>query len=78
MKLHGHISTAALLLGAILSVGVSTGHAEQAQPERVDVGVYLVDISNVDQTKCTYTANFYIWFRWRGKVDPRNFEIMNG
>ena len=28
--------------------------------------------------KGTYNADFYIWFAWSGRVNPRNFEVVNG
>ena len=62
------------LLGAMCE----TYPADSATPQEVDVGIYLLDIYDVDMAKCTYSADFYIWFRWHGDVDPRQFEIMNG
>ncbi|HTZ39619.1 MAG TPA: hypothetical protein VMB77_05660 [Syntrophales bacterium] len=49
-----------------------------AKPVPVTVGVYLTDIYDVDVKKGTYNADFYIWFSWSGKVNPRNFEVVNG
>jgi len=68
---------ASVLMG-VLTMICGTQVANAATPQQVDVGIYLLDIYDVDLAKCTYAADFYLWFRWRGDVDPREFEIMNG
>ena len=62
-----------LLPGSLLAK-----EAPAKKPVPVTVGIYLTDIYDVDIKKGTYTADFYIWFLWSGKVNPRNFEIVNG
>lgn len=67
------------LCAIIFLAFVGNSHAAQpAAPQKVTAGVYVMDIYNLDSRKCTYTMDFYIWFRWQGDVNPRNFEIMNG
>jgi len=70
------VVTSALM--GVLSASDDAHAAEVATPEQVAVGIYLLGIYDVDLVKCTYSADFYIWFRWQGDVDPREFEIMNG
>ncbi|MGD0275296.1 MAG: hypothetical protein ABSB79_04435, partial [Syntrophales bacterium] len=48
------------------------------KPAKVTVGLYIMDVYDLDIRKGTYTVDFYIWFKWKGDVNPRNFEIMNG
>ena len=44
----------------------------------VHVGIFLNDIINVDLKTNTYTADFYLWFRWQGEHDPsETFEFVN-
>jgi len=43
----------------------------------VYVGFTVNDISNVDKQKETATLDMSIWFRYRGKFDPQDLEILN-
>jgi len=48
-------------------------------PQKVYVGYYLNRVVNLDLKQNTYWMDFYIWFRWKGPLDPtESFEIMNG
>lgn len=49
-----------------------------AQPERVWMGMYVVDLSDFDLKSGTYAGDFYLWVRWSGPRDPTRFEVMNG
>lgn len=58
-------------------------HADQAAEKRkaphfVDIGIYLLDVYDLDLKNSSYVADFYIWLRWKGELDPRKFELMNG
>jgi hypothetical protein len=44
--------------------------AAAASPQRVEVGLYLSNVNDIDLVAGTYTADFYMWFRWKGKLDP--------
>jgi hypothetical protein len=47
-------------------------------PQKVQVGFYLNRVVNLDLKQNTYWMDFYIWFRWKGKIDPtESFEFMN-
>jgi hypothetical protein len=50
------------------------------RPVDVRVGVTLNRISEVDAKEAGWTADFYLWFLWRGEgVDPgKNFQLENG
>jgi hypothetical protein len=64
---------------ALLCPSAATAKESTARkPVPVTVGIYLTDIYDVEVKKGTYTADFYIWFSWSGKINPRNFEIVNG
>ena len=49
-----------------------------AQPQRVWMGMYVVDLNGFDLKTGTYNADFYLWVRWSGPRDPTHFEVMNG
>lgn len=52
--------------------------APKGPPEQVDVGVYLHHVPTIDLKTNTYLADFYLWFHWRGKLDPtKSFEFTN-
>jgi hypothetical protein len=47
-------------------------------PQRVTIGIYLKDVPDIDVKTNTYLADFYLWFRWKGKLDPtKTFEFTN-
>lgn len=60
--------------------GASEEGAEGASegPSHVTVGLYLHHVPELDLRSSSYLADFYLWFLWRGEVDPtENFEITN-
>jgi hypothetical protein len=67
-----------LALALLLIPGASFGDEPRKAAVPVTVGIYVTDIYDVDLKKSTYTADFYIWFQWKGTVNPRRFEIING
>jgi hypothetical protein len=56
----------------------TTPATQQAGPQITYVGIYINDIHGLDLKDSAYTVDFYIWFRWRGNIDPSNFEFLNG
>jgi len=50
----------------------------QAAPEKVNVSLYLLDISRYDVKTGEFTADFYLDFRCDANCSPGNFEFMNG
>lgn len=49
-----------------------------AAPQEVKVGLYLSNVNDIDLVAGTYTADFYVWFRWKGDIDPtEKFEFKN-
>lgn len=47
-------------------------------PQKVYVGFYLNRVVNLDLKQNTYWMDFYIWFRWKGPIDPtESYELMN-
>jgi hypothetical protein len=62
-----------ILLGAAVA-----GLGAEPAPETVRVGLYLLDLYGLQSGGDTYTADFFLWFRWEGDLDPSQFEILNG
>ncbi|MBI4859891.1 MAG: hypothetical protein HY815_06460, partial [Candidatus Riflebacteria bacterium] len=48
------------------------------QPQIVTVGVYLQNVNDIDVKSSIFMLDFYIWFRWKGPIDPSaSFEFTN-
>ncbi|HET7461430.1 MAG TPA: hypothetical protein VFJ82_09275 [Longimicrobium sp.] len=75
------LATATFRALALLAALFLPSHASAqpgTQPQRVLMGMYVVDVSEFDLKSGTYSADFYLWARWNGPLDPTNFEVMNG
>lgn len=46
--------------------------------EVVYTGIDINKISRVDQSRSSFTADFYLWFRYAGNVDPTTIQFPNG
>jgi hypothetical protein len=47
-------------------------------PQHVTVGMYLHHVMQVDLRTNSFLADFYVWFRWKGDIDPtKTFEFRN-
>ncbi len=51
----------------------------QAAPEKVSVGVYVQNVQRVDLGNNSFSADFYVWLRWRNPdLDaPAGIEVQN-
>jgi hypothetical protein len=49
----------------------------QAKPEQVRTGIYLANLYGLNMEEHSFYADFYIWFKWRGEIDPTNIEFVN-
>lgn len=66
-----------------MMLGSSTAHAETFEdpsPKRVDIGVYVSQVYDMSLKDNKFSADFYVWFRWKEKdIKPyESFEIVNG
>jgi len=52
--------------------------SKATKPTQVEVGAYLVDVYDLDLKSSSFNADFYIWMRWHGNLNPGKFEAMNG
>lgn len=51
--------------------------AVAAQPQQARVGVYLMNLYDLNMDEHSFYADFYIWFKWKGDIDPTAFEFVN-
>jgi hypothetical protein len=63
-----------LLAACFLFLFVSNAFA---QPQQVRVGVYLMNLYDLNMDEHSFYADFYIWFKWKGKLDPTQIEFVN-
>ena len=60
-------------LGLPASAGADTG------PDKVTVGVFINDLQDIDLSSENFTADIYLWMRWKNPaIDPSTtIESMN-
>jgi len=50
-----------------------------AQSEKVEVGIFAMNLYDLDIASNTYALDFYVWFKWKGEIDPTaSLEYANG
>lgn len=61
-------------------VRAETSSNENEKPKEVQVGLYINNIYNMSLRENSFSADFYIWFRWTDKdLKPfESFEVTNG
>jgi len=64
----------------ILMMASGSAIGQTAQPEKVQVGAYIMRLNNVSQKDGTFDVDMWLWFRWKdAAVKPyATFEISNG
>ncbi|MBK8554602.1 MAG: hypothetical protein IPL65_01965 [Lewinellaceae bacterium] len=60
----------------ILLLGLSAFQL-QAQPQQVYTGMYLMNLYDLNMDEHSFYADFYIWFKWNGDLDPTGIEFVN-
>jgi potassium efflux system protein len=53
------------------------GNKHQYKTHVVYTGLKVNKISDVDLTSLTYTLDFYLWFRFKGSINPENLDFLN-
>mgnify|MGYP000983252351 CR=1 FL=1 len=48
-----------------------------AQPQQAQVGVYLMNLYDLNMDEHSFYADFYVWFKWKGDIDPTTIEFVN-
>jgi hypothetical protein len=62
-----------LLLLSLVLVGFSSLRAQDASPDTVKVGVYIVSIHDINFKDKEYSINFWIWLKYKNK----DFDFYN-
>ena len=58
-------------------ISIIQGFANQS-PEIVKTGVLIINVSELNLADNSFHADFYLWFRWKGNIDPlKNLEFSN-
>lgn len=67
------------LLIAILALFIAPlSHASSSsRPQEVYTGIYLMNLYDLDINQYSFYADVYLWFRWKGDLDPTKIEFVN-
>ncbi|MFC1708426.1 TAXI family TRAP transporter solute-binding subunit, partial [Planctomycetota bacterium] len=65
------------------AVGVFESHDETLLPVKVNIGIFVFDVSNLDFKTGRFEVTFSLWFRWKGDYIELTdsgfpFEVVNG
>jgi len=64
-----------IIIAFFISLVANT--STNAQPQEVQVGFYLMNLYGMNMDEHSFYADFYVWFKWRGDIDPTNIEFVN-
>lgn len=62
---------------ALLLLSLALAPAMHAEPQKVLTGMYLMNLYDLNMDEHSFYADFYIWFKWRGNIDPTKIEFVN-
>ncbi len=54
------------------------GEAQASGPTELAIGVYPLQVGDVDLRGGTASLTYYVWTRWTGEADGTSYEIVNG
>lgn len=81
------VSVALLIILIQLGIPKSTNNYQKLIPlkeippqaQQVETGIYVMNLYDLNPSSNTYYADFYVWFKWKGKINPiENVEFANG
>jgi hypothetical protein len=75
------VMTMVFLISSVSAAGPapSLPPAVNSSPSKMEVGIFVNSINNLDFIKGTYSMDFYLHFRWTDPtIQTADFEIMNG
>ena len=58
-------------------ISLVANNSTNAQPQEAQVGFYLMNLYGMNMDEHSFYADFYVWFKWRGEIDPTNIEFVN-
>ncbi|MDX2247750.1 MAG: hypothetical protein SF052_13280 [Bacteroidia bacterium] len=56
---------------------VSQNPEPSGYPQEVLTGTYLINVFDLDINRHSFYVDCYIWFKWKGDLDPMNIEFVN-
>ena len=60
------------------SASAAPAPAAPTGAQKVTVGIYVHHVNQVDLRANSFLADFYVWFKWKGDIDPtKTFELRN-
>src|SRR4051812_44364144 len=68
----------------LISVAIAAMLVAAAEPAKptgpmpIDIGLYLVNVDDLDLKAGTAEVTYYVWTRWKGTIDGSAFELVNG
>lgn len=68
------------LVIVILTPFLTLGQQHTSPPasaQQVETGIYLMNVYDLDINAYSFYADFYLWFKWKGELDPMNIEFVN-
>lgn len=65
------------ILFAFSWYSVAAQSSPNIQPQEAQVGFYLMNLYGMNMDEHSFYADFYVWFKWRGDIDPTNIEFVN-
>src|SRR4051812_4893871 len=62
----------------IKSYGQNSLYSTNTSPQVATVGILLTNVSELDMSDNSFHADFYLWCRWKGSINPlKNIEFSN-
>mgnify|MGYP002858437767 CR=1 FL=1 len=72
------LSICLLLSGFILKANQNNQNSNPTpEPQQVYVGVYLMNLYDINADAHSFYADLYLWFKWKGDIDPTSIEFVN-
>lgn len=71
------LALVSLALATLVSTLAAPGRARADEARAVYVGVYLRDVSRFEQREGIFDADFDLWLKWRGELEPEALAIAN-
>lgn len=68
-----------LVAGLVVPLGLPASASADTGPDKVTVGVFINDLQDIDLSSENFTADIYLWMRWKNRaIDPSTtIESMN-
>ena len=67
-----------LFLCTVTSFCSDSLHTSRPGPEVATIGILLINVSELDISDNSFHADFYLWCRWKGPIDPvKDIEFTN-